>query len=321
MKAYRGLLTAYNPDTKKMHPFFLRVRSEDIISSNPIQIDSALKETSTRWKLERFEDDVDVSYYRFIANWSTRNDSNAETVSSDYSDSEIAYYLWKDGRMDIEGTIRVSSYDGKDLEDAIDNNFHGLPYKIWLPFAMQENDIFQTTFALGDCYGVTTYSYLESDTIKNQKLNPHGNDKDKYLYGLNLFAVVPKDTDTSIFEKMRKAAEVDSYRNLKHDEYMKQRFPFHISYRGYWRSAVDGEVQNPTSINDEYAGWWAVEKQTPMRPTTSTTSSIIRNLEVGVKVRNYGYYAKSGDKVYLFVTLTATNQVGYVDMTNLKKDS
>lgn len=235
MKVFKGWLLGLNTDTKKMVPFFVKVRSEDIVPTDPVVIGNALKQTSTRWKLKREEDRVDVTYYHYEASWDSTYDANAETVGSSFMDGYLDYYLYKDGRLEIDGMVRANG-----TYTAIDDNYGQVVSKVYLPFAFAEDPVIETTYGFGACEGVTTTATVIADQITNQKLNLNTEDTGKYNYLMNLYAVLPVNATVSSavpLEKIRAIRETNTtYKNANYATYIASYFPYHIHYSGYWKS-------------------------------------------------------------------------------------
>ena len=133
MKCSKGFLTAKDPETKKEVPFFVKVRSKDIVVTTPIKIDEYLYKTSNNYTLESEYHGHDYSQYVF----KNLNDPIIGGVT------RIVYKLFRDGTLRIDGHSIVSKFteltnDGPNSEeyfinvDADENRF----YRIQLPYSI-----------------------------------------------------------------------------------------------------------------------------------------------------------------------------------------
>ena len=89
MKCLKGFLTAKDKETKKEIPFFVKVRSKDIVVTTPIKIESYLYKTSNDYDLVYEYHGHDYSQYVFKT---TRDSTNMQRVM---------YKLFRDGTMNI----------------------------------------------------------------------------------------------------------------------------------------------------------------------------------------------------------------------------
>lgn len=318
MKARKGWLVSYNKDTKKMIPFFVKVRSQEIVPTDPINIEVALKQTSTRWKLKREEDRVDVTFYHYEADWNGLYDANAETVGSTFMDGYIDYYLYKDGRMQIDGVIRAS---GEYV--AIDSNYATVTSNVYLPFAFKEIPNIRTDFGLGVCQGLTTGATISPSIITNQKLNMDLTDTTEYNFLMNLIAIVPVngEMDSAVpLEKIRSIVETNqAYSEADYIAYVRSYFPFHIHYDGFWRSKESVIITDAKSFDDSLSGTYLTMAPVNMLASASTKSTKVRSLATKTSVNCYGYYTETSEGKFLLCQYAPSAQIGYILIDYLQK--
>lgn len=133
MKIKKGWLMVKDTLTNKMVPFFLKVRSEDVISTDRVYIRKVLRHTSMKWSETLVNDTPDVTVYKFTRNFSGNIgdiDSNGEEATGYVENGVLYYYLFKDGRAHIHGEVQVSN-QGRD-GDGTDNSTKiiDLPYSV-----------------------------------------------------------------------------------------------------------------------------------------------------------------------------------------------
>lgn len=318
MKVRKGWLVSLNLDTKKMIPFFVNVRSQDIVPTDPIDITAALKQTSTRWKLKRKEDRVDLTFYHYEANWDSTYDANAETVGSKLMDGYIDYYLYKDGRMEVDGIIRASGE-----YTAIDDNYANVVSHVYLPFAFDGIPNIRTDFGLGSCEGITTGSMVSSAVITNQKLNLNNADTSEYNFLMKLTAIVPVNgtVDSVVpLEKIRAMIETnETYSDADYLSYIRSYFPFHIHYNGFWRSEDSVKVDDAESQDDSLTGTYLTTAPVNMLTSANTKSTKVRSLATKTSLKCYGYYTETSEGKFLLCYYQATSQTGYVPIEYLSK--
>ena len=293
MKVRKGWLVTLNEDTKKMIPFFVKVRSQDIISTDPIDITAALKQTSTRWNLVRKEDRTELTYYRYEANWNDSYDVNAETVGSDFMDSYIDYYLYKDGRLEVDGIIRASG-----VYTAIDENY-------------------------GSCTGLSTAVTISPAKITNQKLNLNLSDATEYNFLMKLIGILPANNTLSSaipLENIRTIMEANAtYAEADYASYIKTYFPFHIHYNGFWRSHESVIIDEAESHDDSLTGTYLTTAPVNMLSGADTKSTKVRSLATKTSVKCFGYYTETEEGKFLLCQYQPTSQMGYILSDYLNK--
>lgn len=230
MKALSGWLIAYNPDTEKMMPFFMKVRSQDIVSTNPVKIATVLKQISMRWKLTRYEDNCDFTFYEYSGVWVNDSDPNAEVVGNTYSDSVIRYTLYKNGYMTIDGVLRV----GGELQETGTQKYMKTLY---LPFALPSNTLIELGIANAYTPDVTLVAAVQEDIISNQMLNLDNKDTTKYRCKLKISQVSTdaESSSISVLRTMDPNGGADSY-----TDYMKNHIPITFKMSAYWKES-DGK--------------------------------------------------------------------------------
>ena len=318
MKVRRGWLLSLNTDTQKMTPFFVKVRSSDIVMTDAIDITAALKHTSTRWKLARKEDRVDCTFYHYTASWSDTYDANAEVVGSKLMDGELDYYLYKDGRLEIDGYIRANG-----TYTAIDANWASVTTSVYLPYAFEEVPKIRACYEYGGGCNVNSVGVVSGAVIGNQQLNLNGKDTKKYNYLMKLTSIVPVNNTvtTSVpLVKIQALAETNAtYKAADYKTYISSYLPIHVSYKGYWRSAKSVNVIKPTSKDDALSGTYATKAPVNMYAGPNTTSDRIRSLAAKTNVQCSGYYSETDGTKYLYVLYSPTAQYGYISEDYLIK--
>lgn len=317
MKTRRGWLTTLNEDTKKMIPFFVRVRSEDIEVTNPVDLSAALTQTSTRWTLTRSEQLVDVTYFRYTANWADTEDPNAEAVGCEFIDAYLDYYLYNDGRMEVDGIIRA-----KGTFEAIDEKYGIVTREIYLPFAFEETPVFDASYAYGSCSGITTAASVTGAQITNQHLNMDMVDTDEYNFLLNLTSIAPlnAELDTAVpITKVQSITESnEAYKDAEYIDYVNDYFPIHVHFNGYWRSHESVIIGTPESRDSTLTGTYKTTGAVNMYAEADTTSDKVRSLPAKTEVHCSGYYTDTVDGRFLFVSYTPTAQTGFIDASYLQ---
>lgn len=133
MKCFKGFVTTKDPETKKEVPFFVKVRSKDIVVTTPIMINDYLYKTSNDYTLESEYHGHDYSQYVF-------KNLNDSTIGGE---TRVVYKLFRDGTLRIDGRSRVSKFtkltdDATGCEEyfifaiADENRF----YRIQLPYSI-----------------------------------------------------------------------------------------------------------------------------------------------------------------------------------------
>lgn len=318
MKIRKGWILTLNKYTKKMTPFFVKVRSEDIVPTDPIDITAALKQTSTRWKLTRKEDRVDCTFYHYVGSWSDLFDANAEDVGSTFLEGELDYYLYKDGRMEMDGKLRVNG-----TYTAIDDKYAYINSVVYLPFAFEETPEFQVRYAFGACEGISSVATISEAKITNQTLNLNGKDTNTYKFALGLHSMIPvNDTVSTVvaIDKIRSIVETsNTYKACDYLDYVKSYLPLHISYKGFWRSAKSVEITKPESQDDTLSGTWTTIAPVNMYASANVNSERVRSLATKTSVQCSGYYTEVDGEKFLYVLYAPTAQYGYIHSSYLIK--
>lgn len=99
MKCFRGFLLEKDKDTKKEAPFFLKVRNEDIVISQKMDIDTVLARCSNTWDLISANSYYDRSVYMFhLSRESIENDpywtTPISTLTSDDHYPTVTYTIY-----------------------------------------------------------------------------------------------------------------------------------------------------------------------------------------------------------------------------------
>lgn len=100
MKCFKGFVTTKDPETKKEVPFFVKVRSKDIVVTTPIKINDYLYKTSNDYTLESEYHGHDYSQYVF-------KNLHDSTIGG-YT--RVVYKLFRDGTLRIDGHSSVSKF-------------------------------------------------------------------------------------------------------------------------------------------------------------------------------------------------------------------
>ena len=316
MKVRRGFLIAYDAALRKMIPFFVKVRSRDIIPDNPIDITAALTQTSTRWNLDRVEDSVDVTVYKYTANWTSKTDPNAETVGTDVCDGELYYYLYKDGRMEVRGSMRLSV---SNVQAMLNNTVSEYRYDIYLPFAFPEyNPRINTSWTYGAAAEASIATVVEKTKITNLLLNPGLSNATLYpsLFKTHMIVATNRTPLTQDYAFSHDA----EFGSGSADNYMRNRFPITFTYYGWWKPVPEVEIVNAESYDGVISGAYRTTGMVNLlSKPDSVYGEIIRPLQTGSVVRNYGYYTLRDGVRWFLMNYPATNERGYIPESLLKK--
>lgn len=250
MKVRSGFLLALDEHTKKMIPFFVKVRSKDIVPTDPVKIEEVLQPTSQRWTLQKMLDRVDMTTYVYSTEWSSSDDPNGESYynMSENVKGELTYSLFKDGRMEVDGVIISSS-----IEDFFTSSTGCATYISYLPmpFAIPnvKNSIYrrfpvETNYAYGNCPDFYPAGIIHGKQITNFVLNPEQSNKTYYNFLLQISKVVVKpETHSKMTDKFNayivRAEGADEFEDLAANDmlrYVSTYAPIKIHYSGYWKS-------------------------------------------------------------------------------------
>lgn len=290
-----------------MIPFFVKVRSEDIVKTDPIKIDAVLTPTSMRWTEARVEDNVDVTVYKYTANWVGNDDPHHETVDPTIFEGELLYKMYKDGRMEVTGSLRMEP-TGTDITA----NF--IKYSIHLPFAFpEEKPQVSAKWKYADFPGLITTTNTDSIPISNAELNMDYTDS--YPYHLNVWLAWPNSNSESDAALFKLAAELSDPRfteDMTIDNYLNH-FTFNINYSGWWRAEKLPTIVPAESYNSDFAGLYTTTGMVAMLSAPSTTLGVtVRALAIDTTVRNHGYYTTVDGINWLLCTYQSTNETGYI---------
>lgn len=234
MKIRKGFILTEDKDTKKMVPFFVNVRSEDVIITDKINIDDVLKQTSTRWGLSKVIDNIIETVYIYSASWTSASDSLQEDIPVERFEGTVEYHLYKDGRLEIIGLCE-SSYVSDSYHTIMPSKgFYCdsvcvLPFEI--PHGLTEQDISITpAYLVGG--GVAMSVSMSNKPITNYELNDHGTNTNAYTFWVKCRMVINDDPDMRDFnqylleESQGGSASVIQLSNGE--------IPWRFHYRGTW---------------------------------------------------------------------------------------
>lgn len=141
MKCKRGFITYRDEKTKKEHPFFLKVRSKDIVVTTPIKINEHLVKTSELFTLVNEYHGHDYSSYKFMTNTtrtsSTFVESSGERLYSNFLFGGMTYKLFRDGTVDIYGSLHISVSDVEEYNKA-EYGKSGTYFQLALPYGIKK---------------------------------------------------------------------------------------------------------------------------------------------------------------------------------------
>lgn len=313
MKARRGFLLAYDKDRRTMIPFFLKVRSDDIVPTNPVQIDSVLVPTSMRWEEVRVEEDVDVTVYKYAANWTDRHDVHNETVDPLKFTGELLYKLYKDGRMELYGDLDMEFMD-------TDTATGLLEYSVHLPYAFPEaRPVFDADWKFVDLPDLIVASYVEAVPITNAELNKETG-TNPYPYRLKALVGWDHGETGSKADRFKALAlKLDpKYTSGKSISDYLRRFQLKLNYTGWWRPEKLPDVVVAESFDDQLVGLYTTIGMVAMLSCPSTTDGVtIRAIPMHATVRNHGYYTDVDGVRWLLCLYQATSENGYIPLSML----
>lgn len=302
MKVRKGFLLSYEKKLRRMIPFFVKVRSEDIVKTNPVDIGAVLVPTSQRWVEDRVEDTVDATIYRYTADWIDKSDPHNETIDPTIFSGDLVYTMYKDGRMFVDGTMLMEMTAPVDADGCT-------KYSVHLPYGFVENHpVLNASWSYGNVYGLNMVVQVNSIPITNAELNEDYTDQ--YPYHLVIWSRIQNTNARDELETF--AQRVDPLFPGDMDQYLGY-FPIHISYRGWWRP-----VQLPYVIPAEdylldLSGLYTTMGLIAMLSAPSQTlGKIVRSLANNTTVRNHGYYTEVDGIRWLLCTYQATGEIGYI---------
>lgn len=228
MKVKTGWLIAYDELLKKMVPFFVKVRSQDIVPTDAVEISKFLQPVSTRWDVEEIENRVDYTAYHLSADWNSATDPNGEECGSSYTVGKITYYLYKSGRLHIEGNVRVRGEIAEDSKIGY-TKYHK---RVYLPYALPEDNNLHFFFSCGQVANSSLSGWIDFAAVTNQKLNPHHNDASQYLCMLEIMQQTEADDTTGMELLMDCDAFKSSLKNV--DDYIRSYVQIGFTYDGWY---------------------------------------------------------------------------------------
>lgn len=305
MKARRGFILCYNEATRTMIPFFVKVRSEDIVSTNPVEIDSVLVPTSSRWEESRVENNVDYTLYEYSADWSDKKDPHNETIDPEVFKGKLLYKLYKDGRMEVTGQL---------VMERIESTSGTMRYSVHLPFAFVESSpIINAQWAYASIPNMIAVSTAESVAISNAELNKENTGE--YPFHLNIWMNWLDSGSTAsatAFNALAPTVDPLYKSGMVLDDYFKH-FTFSINYSGWWRPEKLPDVVVAESFDEGFAGLYKTTGMVAMLSAPDAAAGItVRSLGVGTTVRNHGYYTAVDGVNWLLCIYQATNESGYI---------
>ena len=249
MLARRGWLTCFNDQSTTMIPFFVKVRSKDIVPTDTVDIDKVLTKCSLRWNLTEKEDRVDYTHYRFTANWDNASDPNAEVVGCDHMNSYIDYEMYKDGRMFVKWLGQVSGTLNTSDLDATKNNSHR---EFYIPYALPNGKIYNTLdtkIVGGDLNSIMIGATLDPSVITNTELVAASTDEYNYKISMDVQAPTAvadaadlvwrsnymSGVDQSVISEI--ATDTTAYNN-----YINRYMPVQFTYEGRWKDITINEA-------------------------------------------------------------------------------
>jgi hypothetical protein len=313
MKCETGFVLAYDENLKRMIPFFLKVRSSDIVKNTSVDIYSALTNTSGRWDLTRQENDVDGVVYEFTADWESDTDPNGGLTGSRVCKGSLTYYMYNDGRYEIHGHLRMCPVSTEEVTSNMDHHV----YSVYLPFAFtEEHPMIRVGWAYGNSYELAIASQVDDAKITDLILNSGSTDTNEYPFLLKI-NVFDSGAGASALDALRKLADPD-YNDLTIHDYIQNAFPVRIDYCGYWRAHA-ADVDDPTSYDEQYSKDYLTACDTNMLTKPSLIlGENVEYLPIDTPVRCSGYYTLTGETTWLYVTHAATNMSGYIPLGEVK---
>lgn len=302
MKVRKGFLLSYEKKLRRMIPFFVKVRSEDIVKTNPVEIGAVLVPTSQRWIEDRVEDTVDATVYRYTAEWADKSDPHNETIDPTVFSGDLVYTMYKDGRMFIDGVLNMELIEETDSDGCFKYSVH-LPYGF-----VEDHPVLNVTWAYGDVVGLNMVAQVDSVAITNAELSEEYTEK--YPYHLIVWSCI-KGTDAQI-ELGVFAQRVDPQFPNTVDQYL-EHFPIRVSYRGWWRPVQLPNVVPAEDYLLDLAGLYTTTGLIAMLSAPSQTlGKIVRSLASKTVVQNHGYYTEVDGIKWLLCTYQATGEIGYI---------
>lgn len=307
MKARKGFLLSYDKHLRELIPFFVKVRSEDIVKTDPVDIRSVLVQTSMRWQEERVEDNVDATIYRYTTEWADKDDAHNETVDPEKFKGDLTYKLYKDGRMEVTGWMKMEFIDS-------DPTTGLLNYTVHLPYAFAEsNPALHASWKFANLPFLVTAVNVDSVAITNAELNIESTGT--YPYHLNVMAAWPYSetgTEAALFKNLATKLDPDYTPGMTVDEYLYSP-TFNINYSGWWRLEKLPDIAIAKSYDEGLSGLYKTTGLVNLLSAPSMVDGkIVRPLPIGIVVRNHGYYTEIDGTKWLLCTYQSTNETGYI---------
>lgn len=178
---------AKDPESKKISPFFVKVRNEDIMVTKKIDIDQCLHATSGLWYLDFEKQMTDMAIYQYSFKNITRDVGDpiehGEKLPAKNPDFKVIYKLYKSGYYEVE-----CNFDFEMPEEGANNQsvfVISLPYALTgvssiSPYLIPVNNYAKSTL----CFEVE----LGMDKIENNVLSVN-DDTNLYPYKICLYSV------------------------------------------------------------------------------------------------------------------------------------
>lgn len=246
MECVKGYLVAEDEKTHHMMPFFVKVRTEDIVSTNAVNINKVLTKTSERWDVVDVYDDTEKTIYQFRQSFSgTPVDPNAEVLYSTFLHADVTYVLHKYGKLEIYGVVRCNGNANPDfgLERlAVDKNIL-LPYAFELgPVPDGRSKVLNANCNFGTIAQCSFTASINGTRIHNLHLNPELKDENEYLAMLRLEQITPNPkSEFKDLDFVRQTHEPGAYQTVKYSDYLVNYLPIYFSYQGFWNVKSEEE--------------------------------------------------------------------------------
>lgn len=237
MKYRAGFLLCENKATRKMIPYFVKVRSEDIVPTDPVPIGDVLQHTSMRWDLIREVDETDATYYYFKQQYENpEEDTYGEVIPSNYLDATICYKLHKSGMLTVSGTFRT---DGVlDSESSIDA-MKALVYEktVHLPYALPiDNPLgynISAEYACGDIHLMSFGAAVKKTEITCNGINYGLEDTNQYPFVLKVIQARKTEEGYNPLEEFKNSIDT-GYEDVDVTTYGANYIPIRFEFKGFW---------------------------------------------------------------------------------------
>ena len=242
MKIRRGFLTCLDEEARKEIPFFVKVLSRDIVPSTTVEIDKIFQQCSMRWKMIEKTDAIDMTHYRFSANWENATDANAEVVGCEFMNSVIDYDFYKDGRMFVKWAGQVS---GTSTPSSTDSSRQISHREFYLPYPIPYNALYNSlnvSLLGGSINTVLTGASIESTQITNVELVEESTEAYPYKVCMDVEAplTIANAPDLSFRAgflaalEQKPSGDVVSD-NTDYQNYIDMYIPLQFTYEGRWK--------------------------------------------------------------------------------------